>query len=323
MIAIVVVNSVRAASIATLTSLQRSRRLIQILFLSNSARILTCSSWTFQLVLILWIVFFIIAFRRWLLYALPPLLLLILLNWDLFNSRPASDFPDRVCCRIPADIFDSRWRLKWTWYVTDVIIWRCNALSSTSDRLRLFLLINRLSRILKRSYSFRNIIEVAKIDRIALSHCGLGSGSWLIFLHLRQFLLILLSKVSSYYSVTWAFIFKVATVIVSAYMLRLTIKDVLRSIFHKFSPSGQRLLLVFIKHRSYFMKRLSFGSVTIVSWWSSITPPFDNLLSTLILTNFGFKDGVKLWVIFQKSYVCRPLCRCLTELYLIITAEFV
>lgn len=223
---VVVVNSVWATTRTTLTSLQRSRSLIQILFLYNSAWILTRCSWSFQLVLILWIVIFIIAFRRWLLlYALP-----------LFNSSLACDFSDWVSCRIPAYIINSRWSFKWTWNVTHVVNWRRYAFSSPSDRLWLFILINRLSRVLERSYSFWNIIEVAQIYGIAFRHCGLRSGSWLIFIHLRQFLLILLSKIPSYHSVTWSLIFKVATVIVSAYMLRLTIKDVLRSFINKFSP---------------------------------------------------------------------------------------
>ena len=293
MIAIVVVNSVWATTCTTLTSLQRSRSLIQILFLCNSAWVLTCCSWTFQLVLILWIVIFIIAFRRWLLlHALPPFLLIIFLNRNLFISGSTCDFSNWVCCRVPADIINSRWSFKWTWNVTHVVNWRRYAFSSPSDRLWLFLLSKLLSRVLERSDSFWNIIEVAQINGIAFRNCGLRSCGWLIFIHLRQFLLSLFSKISGYHSVTWALIFKVATVIVAAYMLGLTIEDVLWSIFHKFCPRGQRLLLVFIKHGSYFMKWLSLWSVIVVNWWSSITSPFNNLLSTLILSNFSFKYGV-------------------------------
>lgn len=247
----------------------------------------------------------------------------MLLNRSLFNRSLACDFFDRVCCRVPADIFDSRRRIKWAWHVTDVVIWRRYCLSSSSNRLWLFLLINLLSRVLERSYSFRNIIKVSQIDGIALRHCGLWSGSCLIFLNLRQFLLSLLSQVSSYHSVTWALIFEVTTVIVTAYMLRLTIEDVLWSVINQLCPRGQRLLLVFIKHWSYFVERLRLRSVTVISRWSSISSPFNDLLSILVLTDFGFKYGVQLWVILQQSNVCRPLCWRLAEPYLFVTTKSV
>ena len=75
-------------------------------------------------------------------------------------------------------------------------------------------------------------------------------------------------------------------------MLWLTIKYVLRPIINKLCPRSHRLLLVFIKHGPYLVERLRLGSVIVVSWYCSVTPTFNDLLSTLILTNFVFKYGV-------------------------------